>query len=191
MSKGGTTEKALLGLLGIGPMSGYDIRQLIAWSIGHFWNESYGQIYPTLKRMGAEGLVKGKRERQKGKPDRVVYALTAAGRKALGEWLTVPVAPELRRSELLLKLFFGAHVAAEVNREHIRAAMAEQTRALAVYEATAKKLRAESSHDPQLPFWLITLNMGRHHSRAVLEWGRETLRELDALEDAANVRRAS
>ena len=38
------TGKALLGLLSIAPMSGYDIRQLIPWSIGQFWSESYGQI---------------------------------------------------------------------------------------------------------------------------------------------------
>lgn len=49
---------ALLGLLNLGPMSGYDLKQLIGWSIGHFWREGYGQIYPTLKDLEAEGLVR-------------------------------------------------------------------------------------------------------------------------------------
>jgi PadR family transcriptional regulator AphA len=30
-------------------MSGYDLGQTIRESIGHFWNESYGQIYPNLR----------------------------------------------------------------------------------------------------------------------------------------------
>ena len=60
---GGATAKALLGLLSIGPMSGYDLRQLIPWSIGQFWNESYGQIYPALKQMTADGLVERETER--------------------------------------------------------------------------------------------------------------------------------
>ncbi len=65
--EGGATPNALLGLLSLGPMSGYDIRQLISQSIGYFWSESYGQIYPGLKRLAAAGLVEKKTQRQKGK----------------------------------------------------------------------------------------------------------------------------
>ena len=109
----GATPNALLGLLSLGPMSGYDIRQLIPRSIGHFWSESYGQIYPGLKRLAAAGLVAKKTERKKGSPDRHVYSLTADGREQLRRWLKLPVAEEVPRNELLLKLFFGAQVSAE------------------------------------------------------------------------------
>ena len=47
--EGGATPNALLGLLSLRPMSGYDIRQVISESIGYFWSESYGQIYPGLE----------------------------------------------------------------------------------------------------------------------------------------------
>ena len=40
----------LLGLLAIEPMSGYDLGVTIRASVGHIWNESYGQIYPNLKK---------------------------------------------------------------------------------------------------------------------------------------------
>src|ERR1700761_1644592 len=89
-SEGGATPNALLGLLSLGPMSGYDIRQLIPQSIGHFWSESYGQIYPALKALTTEGLVTKKTERKKGRPDRNIYSLTEAGRKQLTEWLAIP-----------------------------------------------------------------------------------------------------
>ena len=49
---------ALLGLLALRPMSGYEIRKTIERSISNFWNESFGQIYPTLADLVAEGLVR-------------------------------------------------------------------------------------------------------------------------------------
>src|SRR5207248_1647711 len=78
---------ALLGMLSIRPMSGYDIKKLIEASISNFWSESYGQIYPTLKQLVAEKLVTRTVKKQTGKPDRHVYALTPAGRRRLREWL--------------------------------------------------------------------------------------------------------
>jgi hypothetical protein len=62
--------EVLLGLLAIEPMSGYDLGLTIRASVGHFWNESYGQIYPNLKKLETERFVISKTERQKGKPDR-------------------------------------------------------------------------------------------------------------------------
>ncbi|MBB5327712.1 PadR family transcriptional regulator [Tunturiibacter gelidoferens] len=181
-TKGGSTPNALLGLLSLRPMSGYDIRQLISRSIGHFWSESYGQIYPGLKQLAAAGLVEKKTERNKGKPDRHLYSITQEGRERLREWLKIPVSEEVARNELLLKLFFGSHVSASVNREHVMANMEFHQRALKVYAATAKQLRLDEANDPQLPYWLMTLNYGRHYSGAVLKWCKETLAELDAIE---------
>jgi DNA-binding PadR family transcriptional regulator len=180
--EGGVTPNALLGLLSLGPMSGYDIRRLISQSIGHFWSESYGQIYPGLKRLAAAGLVAKKTERGKGSPDRHVYSLTAEGREHLRRWLKVPVAKEVPRSELLLKLFFGAHVSPSVSREHVQTYLELHQKELQTYRAIAKKLRKEEANDPQLPFWLMTLKMGQHRSRAMVKWCEETLAELAKLE---------
>src|SRR5216683_1242764 len=168
MNRGGTTPNALLGLLSLGSMSGYDIRQLIPRSIGHFWSESYGQIYPGLKRLAAAGLVEKKTQRQKGKPDRHVYSLTPEGRAHLQEWLKLPVAEEVPRSELLLKVFFGAHVLPSVSREHVSAVLERHEAALKMYGAMAKKLKMNEASDPQLPYWLMTLKGGKVHRR----WGK-------------------
>ena len=180
--EGGGTPNALLGLLSLGPMSGYDIRQLIPRSIGHFWSESYGQIYPGLKRLSAAGFVEKKTERRKGSPDRHVYSLTAEGRARLKDWLKLPVADEVPRSELLLKLFFGAHVSPSVSREHVMAFLETHEKALKTYASVAKVLRREEAGDPQLPYWLMTLNFGRRRSAAFVAWSRETLKELKRLE---------
>ena len=182
--EGGATPNALLGLLSLGPMSGYDIRQLIPRSIGYFWSESYGQIYPGLKRLAAAGLVEKETKRQKGKPDRYVYSLTAEGRARLKDWLKLPAADVVPRSELLLKLFFGAHVSPSVNREHVTVFLETQEKALKTYAAVGKALRREEANDPQLPYWLMTLSFGRHRSAALVTWCKETLKELERLERA-------
>ncbi|MGH7302257.1 MAG: PadR family transcriptional regulator, partial [Candidatus Rokuibacteriota bacterium] len=102
-----TSRFAILGVLGLGAMSGYDVKKLIERSIAHFWNESYGQIYPILNRLAAEGSAERRSETQRGKPDRHVYSLTPKGREELARWLAVPARHEPFRSELLLKLFLG------------------------------------------------------------------------------------
>ena len=163
-------------------MSGYDMRRMIPESIGHFWSESYGQIYPALKRLAADGLVEKRTEAQVGRPERHVYTLTDAGRERLEAWLAQPVRREVSRDELLLKLFFGAHAGVGVNRGHVLEFLEGQERALQVFRATAEELKRDHARDPQLPFWLITLNRGLQETRAGVVWARETLAELDALE---------
>ena len=178
----GTTANALLGLLSMGPMSGYDIRQTVSHSIGYFWSESYGQIYPGLKRLADERLVAKKTERRKGSPDRHVYSLTQSGREQLRKWLELPAARETPRNEMLLKVFFGANAPIKVSREHVRAYLELQDAELKTFAGLRKKLRKEAASDPQLAFWMMTLEMGRYHCEAMVEWCHETLRELDRLE---------
>jgi DNA-binding PadR family transcriptional regulator len=188
--KAGTaTPDAVLGLLSMAPMSGYEMRRVISQSIGHFWSESFGQIYPALKRLTAEGCVEKKTERRKGRPDRNVYSLTAKGWERLLEWLVVPAVPEVPRNELLLKLFFGSHAPLNASRESVEAFVARQEGALKVYAGITKELKRNRAGDPQLPFWLITVSYGQHYSGALVKWGRETLKELDGLERVRTAKR--
>jgi len=182
--EGGATPNALLGLLSLRPMSGYDIRQVISQSIGYFWSESYGQIYPGLKRLEVAGLVSKKTVRKKGSPDRNVYSLTESGRRRLREWLKLPVAEVVPRNELLLKLFFGAHVSPKISRGHVQAYLETCQRELHLYSALAKGLQKKGVPDSQLPYCLMTLNMGRHHRAAMVKWCKETLTELDRMGSA-------
>jgi DNA-binding PadR family transcriptional regulator len=179
------TPDALLGVLSMAPMSGYTMRSVIEESIGNFWSESYGQIYPALKRLAAEGLVEKKTERQKGRPARYVYSLTEEGWERLREWLAIPARAEVPRNDLLLKLFFGTHAPAGANRENVAAFVALHEEALARYAEIARDLKRRKKEDPRADFWQMTLSYGRHHSTAMVAWGRETLKELDVIERAA------
>ncbi|MEX2147488.1 MAG: PadR family transcriptional regulator [Candidatus Rokuibacteriota bacterium] len=177
--RGGTTSQALLGMLSLGAGSGYDLKKRIEGSIAHFWSESYGQIYPMLSRLAEEGLAERTRERQPGKPDRQVYAITESGREELARWLATPARQEGFRSELLLKLFLGARAGAAANVGHVEEVQRRQRALLERYAAVRQRLRGSSS--PDLPYWLITLSYGEHRCRALLQWCDETLRTLRRL----------
>jgi DNA-binding PadR family transcriptional regulator len=172
-----STTEALLGLLTIEPMSGYDLGQMVRESIGHFWNESYGQIYPSLKQLAADGFVRCKTERQRGKPDRKVYSITKKGQARLARWLAVPPQPEIPRNEMLLKLFFGAQAPAEILIGYVEA-MAEQHRALVRRFAQAEAEIAANSGYPGAPYWTMAARYGQIEMEAHLRWAEETLGEL-------------
>jgi DNA-binding PadR family transcriptional regulator len=60
------SKYAILGMLSIAPMSGYDIKKQVETSISNFWSESYGQIYPALRNLARScgaGYRRGSRRR--------------------------------------------------------------------------------------------------------------------------------
>lgn len=50
-------ELAILGLLLEAPMHGYELRKRLTGLLGAFRAFSYGSLYPTLRRMQADGLI--------------------------------------------------------------------------------------------------------------------------------------
>jgi PadR family transcriptional regulator, regulatory protein AphA len=96
----------LLGMLSLGPRSGYDIKRVVDRSTRFFWAASYGQIYPELRRLEEEGLIEGE-DAPSGGRSRRVYKLTKAGRDALREWLFGSTVTIEYRDESLLRLFFA------------------------------------------------------------------------------------
>jgi DNA-binding PadR family transcriptional regulator len=97
---------AVLGLLGLRPMSGYDIKRAVDRTIRHFWAASYGQIYPELKRLEEAGWIAGQ-DAGRGGRSRRVYRITARGRRALKDWLHGRETRIELRDESLLRLFFA------------------------------------------------------------------------------------
>ena len=179
MARVNQSQFAVLGLLSFEPMSGYDLKQLSAWSVGHFWREGYGQIYPTLQQLEKKRLVTKKTQRQKGKPDRNVYSLTPAGRKRLKQWLSEPARPEVPRNELLLKLFFGQWVPGAMSRTQLESHRQLWKQEIVDYAGIRKRLFEENDErNPGLPFWEMTLSYGEHISKAQLAWSEEALKKL-------------
>jgi len=169
---------ALLGLLAIEPMSGYDLGLTIRASVGHFWNESYGQIYPNLKRLAAGGFVGSKMERQKGKPDRRIYSITTKGRERLAAWLAVEPQPEIARNEFLLKLFFGERIPADTLIGYVERMVERETVVLEKLTRVEHEEIAQNQHYPGAPYWKMAARFGQFELEAHIHWAEETLAEL-------------
>jgi DNA-binding PadR family transcriptional regulator len=180
------TAYVILGMLSIEPnQSGYDIRKAVESSVGYFWNESYGQIYPTLKRMAAEGLIVPSSSTAVPRQRRQEYSLTDAGRACLREWLALPFQNDPPRNEFLLKLFFAREAAPGVAIAHVGELQDRNRRMLATlleFETMASKT---PSQNPHMPYWMLTLNLGIALTRTALEWGESALAQLSSMENAA------
>jgi PadR family transcriptional regulator AphA len=105
MSRKKKTWFAILGLLSWKPMSGYDIHKLVEMGLSHFWNESYGQLFPTLNRLVEEGLATRRLDSGKSRRKKHIYRITAKGRREFRAWLAEPSDEPRVRNELQLKFF--------------------------------------------------------------------------------------
>jgi len=85
--RGEVLELAVLGLLHDAPMHGYELRKRLNALLGAFRALSYGTLYPALKSLLAQGLIRelaaddGTTPALAGKRARIVYELTAEGKE--------------------------------------------------------------------------------------------------------------
>jgi DNA-binding PadR family transcriptional regulator len=187
--KNNRTAYVILGMLSFAPSgSGYEIHKAIEENFGSFWGESYGQIYPSLKRLAAEGLIEPCKPASAPKKRRQEYVLTDAGRASLREWLAQPFQNDPPRNEFLLKLFFGREASPGVALTHVRELNERNRRTLATLEGIEKMARAYQSKNPNLPYWMLTLGLGLAMTRAALDWGESALAELAAIDAAQALR---
>lgn len=98
---------AILGLLSIRPLSGYDLGRAFEGSVQHFWHADQSQIYRTLERLSRDGAITTERIAQDTRPDRKVHALTDDGRAELDAWLRSPLDQERPKEPFLARLFFA------------------------------------------------------------------------------------
>lgn len=101
---------AVLALLLDRPGHPYDLAARFDQRVGRAWGLKRGQVYLLLDRLREERLVELAESQQVGGRTRSVYRATEAGRDAFERWLLSrdagPVPP--LRSDLLIKLSFGA-----------------------------------------------------------------------------------
>ena len=103
-------KHAILGLLSIQPMSGYDLNRAFSNTVAHFWYADQSQIYRTLDKLTANKAITTKVIHQEGKPNRKVHSLTAIGRAELEDWLTSPLEQERFKEPFMARLFFAANL---------------------------------------------------------------------------------
>ena len=107
-------EFAVLGMLGDGPLHGYELRKRLDTVLGPFRTLSFGSLYPCLRRIEQRGWIaqvtvtpatESSAPALSGRRARVVYSLTGDGKEAFEHWVNES-GPEAWEDE-----GFAAHLA--------------------------------------------------------------------------------
>jgi DNA-binding PadR family transcriptional regulator len=161
------TSYIVLGILEWGgTCTPYEMKALVAQSVGNFWTLQHAQLYTEPARLARAGYATEERERRGRRRKR--YAITRAGSEALAEWLESPTTavPELR-DHALLKLFFGADPTTVAP-----AQIEAHERKLEEYEAIRDQIAGNVPRGP----WLA-LEAGIRAERRWLEYWRWVARQ--------------
>jgi PadR family transcriptional regulator, regulatory protein AphA len=171
------TSYIVLGLLDqAGEATPYQLKQMVDFSVGHFWSLPRSQLYAEPARLARAGYLTENREEDGRRRKR--YTLTLRGRDALRRWTDAPTTEYTELRDLaFLKLFFGADPAA----------MAEtQLAALRPLLQSYKALRAlDDGEGPRGP--RQTLEAGIDHVKTSIRIWERIARE--AREHTATARR--
>ena len=163
----------LLGSLFDKSLSGYDLKKLFSLSFAFFSGLSYGSIYPALKQLKQEGLITMKLEIQESAPNRKVYTITEAGKKAFLNSIKSPFGIERYKNALLMRMFFFAHLS---EKERLEAAndYLDQAKSVAE-ELQAARPEVEANADR---FQLLCFQFGLRFSKDLIGNVEKVISEL-------------
>lgn len=168
----------ILGFLNECEMSGYDIRKRAEETIGYFWHESEGHMYPTLQRMTQSGLIEEVGLRKRNSRKRKQYRITQTGRDKLKEWIAMPVQEGRVRNPLLLKLFFSKKAKPAVIRDHLERELFKRKEQLAIYKRIQDDIHQLEKDGQQRILWEMTLSYGLRMTQCWIDWLNESLKRL-------------
>lgn len=179
---------AILGLLNVLPMTGYDLKhQAFDATVRHFWPADQSQIYRTLNQLASESLVTATVVAQDERPDRKVYAITAAGQAALAEWLKTDQALPTLRDPLLVQLFFGQELPRADLLRVVEQQLAAHQAQLAVFGQIPIPPAASRPDDRWLALQHLTLDFGLALEQAYVSWLAHCREVIAAMPDADEV----
>ncbi len=92
-----------LALLSLRPAHGYDLKREYDASFPNARPLPFSQVYSTLGRLVRDGLAEVIETRSEGGPERIVYAITDAGREQLRNWFAEPAPPTATGAEDLVR----------------------------------------------------------------------------------------
>ncbi len=83
-------ELAILGALKERPMHGYELKKRLSTMLGHFWQISFGSLYPALKRLEANDAIEKAYTVKEKTRNRYVYRITKKGNELFEKMISEP-----------------------------------------------------------------------------------------------------
>jgi DNA-binding PadR family transcriptional regulator len=178
---------AILACLTEHPMTGYELAKTFDSSIGFFWKTDHQQIYRELSRLRERGYVRGREVVQTGKPNKLVYTLTAEGRAAFRHWAARPSTPASIKDDLLVRLYALGAVDIEPLRTDLMSRLEHHRDRAERYERILAKRFPHGTAEPADMGKLLNLRLGLRHERMVAEWCEEAIIALSSATSAATI----
>ena len=168
----------ILGFLTDRPMHGYELKSALSPALARDKRVNDGVLYPLLRRMEDDGLIRGRHEPGERGRARVVYRATARGRREFESWLESGTDEEdevaydfLVGHPFLTKCLFFGRLDQELVAAKLRGHLAQSTAKLGEFE----RIRAGMSERGVDPFRIEVLDLGIAAQRARVRWVRRML----------------
>lgn len=100
------TSAALLGQVAWREQSSYELAKAMTGNLAFFWTRAESHVYRELKRLADDGLITAIAG-STGRRRRTSYRITAAGRRALRNWLAGPPGGVSMEHEPVLRVFLA------------------------------------------------------------------------------------
>jgi PadR family transcriptional regulator AphA len=187
---------ALLAILRVGPVSGYDLAKQFSLSVGHVWHAPDSQIYPELRKMEVEGLVEGEEQLRGQRGTRRVYHVTDTGHRAFLDWMNAPMDYQRVRDPAHMRAAYLEWADPDAARAFLESHIAQWEGELAQWEG--ELLRIDSRTNPMLMRRLAVTQPEERdrtvaykhfayeglcdRARGEIEWARRGLELVDRLE---------
>lgn len=186
---------ALLAVLTVEPMTGYDLSKLFQQSVSHVWNAPDSQIYPELKRMEKDRLVVSEEVAWGTKGRKRQYTISPEGLLAFREWMNEPVAYMPERDPAHLKAAYlewaspeGARRVLEAHRDHFENQLSDWTTKHQEITSISNNLLAKrlnafpaSQHKQIIAFKLFTYEGLIKKAQLEIAWAQEGIELLRSL----------
>jgi PadR family transcriptional regulator AphA len=169
---------ALLGLLAENPKYGYEIKREFEGALGNVWSVSYGQLYPTLRKLSEQGCVTKRTEPGKKAAEKNIYSITDKGRKKLEEWLLKPLRSTYKvKDDFTLRFLFFS----KLPRDRVVEYLNNQQKKT-VFQRESFKRTLVSMHNEIDPYLQAIIRKGIIHLEAENQWLAEVINDLKSRE---------
>lgn len=190
---------ALLALLRVGALSGYDLQKQFAQSVGHVWHAPDSQIYPELRKMQHEGLVEGEEQARGERGVRRLYHVTDAGEAAFSAWMASPLDYQRVRDPAHLRAAYLESASPEAARDFLRRHIAQWEGELEQWQGELERIdsldnlmlarrlavTAPENRERTIAYKRFAYEGLVDRARGEIEWARRGLALVDRLEGAS------
>lgn len=190
---------AILALLSVEPMTGYDLAKRFESSVAFVWHAPNSQIYPELRKMASDGLLLAEEVAWGPRGKKTQYRITAEGTAAFRDWMNAPVEYSRERDPVHLKAAYLEWTEPSTAKEQMRAHIGYHTMRRGQWEEMIEGLRAgtnemltkrlavtpEADRRRTIEYKIFTYEGLIARADTEIEWAKRGLELIDSLSGAS------